>query len=147
MTGPQVSAAEPQLRLHGILDAGVPNRERVAVELLQPVNLGGYGLVVGIPQGPNGILPIHDNVFWMPQIILEPPSWVVVFTDRGEARQTTDPVAKIPVMVLHWQRETTIFQHPGVGVGLIRVADVVVAGRWVAPPDEPLKAQAVAKGS
>jgi len=117
----------PDLKIIGVVDGGVPNSERIALRPNRRVALTGFGIAVGLSAGDAGALPIYDNVFWFPEMIVEPPAWLFVYTGPGTTRQTTFPSGE-PALVFHWNRKHTIFaQHDLVpvlfSVGFAEVGD------------------------
>lgn len=110
----------PDLRVVGLVDAGVPNSERIVIRPNRQVSLAGFGLAVGISAGDAGALPIYDNVFWFPDILVEPPAWLFLYTGKGTMRQTTFSSGE-PALVFHWQRPYVVFSHPELVPVLFRV--------------------------
>jgi hypothetical protein len=122
-------AVWPPYFFYGIADAGVPNRERVVLQTRTTLNLLGYALIAGIPNGPNEIYPIHDNIFWFPQVTVDANTWIAVHSDKGDVRHTKHEQTGEPLIILHWQREKVMFQNPGVGVAIVKAGEVFIAGR------------------
>jgi hypothetical protein len=52
-----------ELRILGVSDRNVPNKERIVVRSLLPTDLGKYGLMVGLRTSPSHAFPIRDNFF------------------------------------------------------------------------------------
>lgn len=114
------------LHIVGLFSAGVPNEERIVIRPTFQSSLAGYGLAVGIDAGDAGAMPIYDNVFWFPDVIVEPPSWIYVYTGKGSLRQTQMAGTGDPALVFHWQREQTVFGHRDLVPILFQVASAVV---------------------
>lgn len=103
----------PDLRILGVFDPGVPNKERVIIRPNRQVSLTGVGVAVGITVSKSaGAAPLHDNVFWFPAVTVEPPAWLFLYTGRGEMRQTTVTEKGETALVFHWQRQHTVFNAP-----------------------------------
>jgi hypothetical protein len=119
----------PDLRVVGLFDAGVPNSERIVIRPNRQVSLAGFGLAVGVSAGDVGALPIYDNVFWFPDMLVEPPAWLFLYTGKGTTRQTTLPAGE-PALVFHWQRPYVVFGHAELVPVLFRVGYAEVAKRW-----------------
>ena len=116
------------LKVVGLADAGVANSERIVIRPNRQVSLAGFGLAVGISAGDAGALPIHDNVFWFPDMLIEPPAWLFIYTGKGTMRQTTMPSGE-PAIVFHWQRPYVLFGHPDFVPVLFKVAFAEVGKR------------------
>lgn len=101
------------IQVVGVFEAGIPNKERVIIRPNRQISLVGVGIAVGLSAGDAGALPLFDNVFWFPEIIVEPPTWIFVYTGKGKTRQTT-LATKDPALVFHWQRNATVFIKPDI---------------------------------
>ena len=53
----------PQPRIVDVLDRGKPNHERIALLVYEMVNMGQFGLLLGIRQQAGSAFPIRDNFF------------------------------------------------------------------------------------
>lgn len=116
---------EPFLRVVGLFDSGVPNGERIVLEPTFRASLIGHGLAVGIDAGDAGAFPIYDNVFWFPDIIVEPPSRIFIYTGKGSTEHTK-AADGVPALVFHWQRQTTVFDHPDIVPVLFQLVSATV---------------------
>ena len=118
-----------ELVIQGVYDRGVPNQERILIRPTQAVNLGQYGIMLGVnnPQALNSALPINDYLFWFGDGIVEPQSWIFLYTGPGTARKT-EMQNKEPAYVLHWGRTHTVFAGSSVVPILFRV-DAVNLGQ------------------
>jgi len=121
----------PELHLVGVADPGKPNLERIVIRPTQQLNLNGYGLAVGVSAGAAGASPIFDNCFWFPAIVVQPPSWVLIYTGPGEQR-SSDWQGEA-VLNLHWQRKFTVFTLEFLVPVLFRVEGAAV-GQLLTPP-------------
>lgn len=106
---------EPIIELTIIIvaDAGVPNQERVVLRPTESVNLGQFGVTVGIrnSDNPNLILPLTDHFFWFPNLVVETPSWLFLYTGKGSYEETTRVGTSETAHVFHWGREITLFNY------------------------------------
>jgi hypothetical protein len=118
------------LVLIGIADAKVPNDERVILQVPELVDLGEYGLVVGLKAKDGRVYPMNDNVFWFPKIVVGGQSYVFVYTGVGQTERTTVDGTGEDALVLHWGRPTTIFNVPQLVPVLVR-RDVLAIGRHI----------------
>src|SRR5438105_869754 len=103
---------EPDLEILGVADPGVPNAERILIRPTRTVSLIGFGIAMGLfISREQGAMPIHDNVFWFPDMIVEPPALLFVYTNAGKVLQTTLESGE-PALVFHWHRPYVLFTDP-----------------------------------
>lgn len=114
-----------EIHLIGVADVGVPNQERVVLRPTQELRLHGYGLTVGITGSAQGAYPLFDNCFWFPDLEVKPPSWILVFTGKGNVSTSKWHTGE-DVLSLHWQRPFTIFDSRQVVPILFRVDGSVI---------------------
>lgn len=120
--------AVTELMLIGVVDAGVPNKERIVLRPTQATDLRQFLLVPGIfNPTTGGAHPIFDNAFWFPDVSVEAPSWIHVYTGLGN--QTVDSLPGGDVVhTFFWQRSTVVFTFSDVVPVLIRI-DAAVVGQ------------------
>ncbi|MBI2996948.1 MAG: hypothetical protein HYY46_00605 [Deltaproteobacteria bacterium] len=121
-----------ELSIIGVYDRGVPNQERVVLYANQTLDVGQYGLMVGIRAAQNSAFPIRDNLLWFGDGILNDGDWIFIYTGPGKAKVTTIPNTNARLFSVHWGREQTILGDPDIVPILFRVDAVCI-------PDEPLK--------
>ena len=97
----------PELQMFGVFDASIPNRERIVLRPVIPLSLNSYGVAVGLPALPVGAFPLFDNCFWFPQMDVEPPAWIVIYT--GPGKNKTSSIGGTTTLSFHWQRPFTLF--------------------------------------
>ena len=98
----------PELTLAAVLEPGVPNQECIAIRSEGTVNLGLYGLMLGLYQGPQHAIPLKDNMLWFGEAWIRKGDWVFVYTGEGQA---TSSIANDGVSVLYsiyWGRKHTL---------------------------------------
>jgi hypothetical protein len=101
-----------ELQMFGVYDSGLANLERVVIRVLQQVNLGNFGLMLGI-RGHNGsAIPIRDNLLWFGHGVVEANDWLFVYTAAGETTVTEVPSTNERIISLHWGKPATIFNGP-----------------------------------
>lgn len=123
------------LKLYPVHDRGIPNRERIPIQVVTPTNMGQFGLMVGVSNYPSVALPLLDNLFWFGDAIVKPGDWILVYTGAGEPRTddwTNPPGAK--VYSLHWGRSSTVFANSSIVPILFSVKGVDVG---ISPADLP----------
>lgn len=117
-----------ELSLVGVSEPGVANHERIVLRPTEPTNLAQFGIFVGY-KNPNGpITPLIDNFFWFGELVVEPPSWIVVYTGPGQYQQSTIQGTGHLVHSLHWGRPVTLFNHPSFVPVLFRM-DAILIGQ------------------
>jgi hypothetical protein len=116
-------------------DPGVPNRERIILRPTETVNLGQFGMAVGIrsAENPNIVLPVNDNFFWFPSIIVTTPCWVFLYTGKGSYEQTTLAGTSETAHVFHWGKDVTIFNYLELVPVLFRQSGILIGPN----PDRP----------
>lgn len=115
-----------EMTVHAVLDRGIANKECIAIQANQTLNLGQYGIMLGYYTGTNGALPIRDNLFWFGDGIVEQGDWIFIYTGYGTPTQTkaTDNVHN--VYSLFWGRYNTIFANSNITPILFRADAVAV---------------------
>jgi hypothetical protein len=115
-----------ELLLVGVVNAGVPNEERIVLRPTQTVGLGAFGVAVGVAdQASGGAQPFYDYIFWFPDTLISPPAWVLLYTGLGTPQQTPFPNGET-ILTLFWQRRTTIFDDRKTVPILFRPGSAVV---------------------
>jgi hypothetical protein len=100
------------LEFYGVADPGVANTERIVLRPTMIVNLGSYLLGLGVKQAGGGLVPLNNYVYWFPGEVVQPGSWVFVYTGTGETTRTTTLNTNEPALVLHWGGSQTLFNSP-----------------------------------
>ena len=94
-----------------VFEAGVPNRERIVFRPTASVELSGYGVWICLQLADGTVRPITNYSFWFGKVKVDPPSWVVIFTGKGEYRVVEHSETKEPIYCFHWGSEQTLFNH------------------------------------
>ena len=118
-----------EIEVIGTWDAGVPNKERIALHVREDLNLGAYCLVCGPSMGEAHLLTSNGHFFMFPAIDIEAGSWVVLYTGAGERRVSTMKDSGDPVLVLHWGQPTVVFGRPGWTAAVLAICGIRVAGQ------------------
>ncbi len=119
----------PELSVVGLLDAGIPNRERILLRPTQVTQLSAFTLSVGLYEpATGGARPLFDNIFWFPEKLVFPPSWIIVFTAPGQPRDVTLENGE-QGHTFFWQRRTTIFNDARLVPVLLRIGGAIVGPR------------------
>lgn len=120
-----------ELSIMAVLERGVPNKECIAIQANAIVNLGQYGLMLGISSGSRGAWPIKDNLLWFGDGWIKKDDWLFVYTGPGRAESNSLPNSTETLYSIHWDRKQTIFHMREVVPILFRVDAVNVDN---APP-------------
>jgi hypothetical protein len=115
------------LTIMAVLERGIPNKECVAIKANNNVNLGQYGLMLGISSGSGkGAWPIKDNLLWFGEGWLKTDDWLFIYTGPGRAHSNAAPNTTQTWHSIHWDRKQTIFHLPQIVPILFRVDAVSV---------------------
>jgi hypothetical protein len=99
-----------EITVQDVIDRGIANKERIALRVNTSVNLGRYGLLIGIRGSTDGeAWPINDNFFWFGEGIVMPGDWIFVYTGPGQPRKDKLPNTEQYLYTLHWGKKTTVF--------------------------------------
>lgn len=114
-----------EIRVMAILNRGVPNKECIAIEIKENLNLGQYGVMLGTHSSETGgALPFNDNLFWFGDGLLEKGDWIFIYTGTGEPRKTEHPDANTTTYSIFWGRLNTVFANTSI-VPLLFRSDAV----------------------
>jgi hypothetical protein len=124
-----------EVAIVGVVEPGVPNKERILLRPTETVNLGQFGMTLAIrnAENPNLVLPVSDNFFWFPSIVVTTPSWLFLYTGKGTYEQTTLAGSSETAHVFHWGREVTIFNYLELVPVLFRQSGILIGPN----PDRP----------
>ncbi len=100
-----------QLRIAEVLEAGTPNRERIAIEALAPCDLSGYCVLIGLLHLDGTASPIKDNMLWFGHGAIAQGDWIFVYTGPGQT--TVTPIVNSPnkLYSIFWGKDKTVFQN------------------------------------
>jgi hypothetical protein len=119
-----------ELALMGVYDRGIPNQERIVLLARQQLNVGQYGIMLGIRMSsalPSKMAqPVRDNLFWFGDGILNAGDWIFLYTGPGQARAGIVPNTIQRMYTMHWGRKETILHHPDLVPILFRMDAVIV---------------------
>jgi hypothetical protein len=123
-----------ELSIVAVLDRGAPNKECVAIRANEDVNLGQYGLMVGISEGEGrGARPIKDRLLWFGDVVIKKDDWLFIRTGEGRAEATLGKSGTETLYTVYWGRSHTVF-HAGRVVPILFRVDAVN----VDDPDQPV---------
>lgn len=125
-----------EITILGVFDRGIPNQERIVLLANEDVNLGQYGLMIGIRAQNGTAFPIRDNLFWFGDGIINRGDWLFVYTGPGEPKVTTLPNTQEQLYSIHWGRTQTILHHRDLVPILFRVDAVKVPQEVASLPEK-----------
>jgi hypothetical protein len=111
-----------ELSLVGIADRGVPNHERIVLRPTEAV----FGVALGVQSAADLATPVIDQFFWFGELVVSPPSWVVIYTGPGEFQESRDPQTGQLVYAFHWGKPSTVFTMPKVVPIVFRMSGVLL---------------------
>ena len=125
------------LAIVSVEDRGVPNRERVLIRPMEPINLQEFIVALAV-RAPEGMVnPLHDHVFWFPELVVSPPAWLVLHTGPGTPTQATMPDTGQPAHIFFWGKLTTVLNQPEITPVIFGLSSILVpstkAGEREAP--------------
>jgi hypothetical protein len=115
-----------ELEMFGVIDRGLPNKERIMIRAAETVNLGQYGIMIGV-QINNGVaVPIRDNLLWFGDIALRAGEWLCVYTSPGTPKISDIPNSDEDMISIYWGRTSVVFKNINIVPILFRIDSVVV---------------------
>jgi hypothetical protein len=116
-----------ELTIVDIADRGLPNMERIVIRANSVVNLGQYGIMLGLRgAATSNAFPIRDNLLWLGDAVLLEGDWLFVYTGPGEPKITGLPNTNQRLISVHWGRPQTILNHEALVPILFRIDAVQV---------------------
>jgi hypothetical protein len=115
-----------EIVIQGVYDRGVPNKERIALKVLESVDLSRCLLLLGFPINPTSAYPLKNHVFLLGQEQVVPPHWILIYTGPGERKLTREVHSREPALVLHLGEARTILHDERVAPILISVDGILV---------------------
>ena len=94
-----------------VFEPGVPNKERIVLRPTEVVDLSRYGVWAAWQHENGTVTPLPNLSFWFGLKTASPPSWIVIFTGKGEYRELSHLETKEPVLCFHWGSEQTLFNY------------------------------------
>jgi hypothetical protein len=123
----------------GVVDAAVPNKERILLRPTMPVNLAQFGIILAIKSQDEIFTPMLDHFFWFGEFTVQPPCWLVVYTGPGEFMKTRVPVGDEIAYSLHWGKPTTVFNEPNIVPVVLRIAGILSGSRLLSNGERPVR--------
>lgn len=124
----------PELTLFGVYDRGVPNQERIAIAVNTYVEMGQFGILLGVAQQDGQAVPIRDNFLWFGTGTVARGDWIFIYSGPGEPRVSEVPNTTNKIYTIHWGRSATILGEPTITPILFRVGALNVYAATPALP-------------
>jgi len=115
-----------ELDLVRVIDRGIPNTECIAIRVNEAVNLGQFGIMIGVGVGNAQALPIRDNLFWFGDVLVQQGDWIFVYSGAGDPRLGTSDEDRTRIISVHWGRPKTMFANSDIVPILFRIDSVAV---------------------
>lgn len=128
-----------ELTIFGVIDPGVPNRERILIRPTEEINLAQCGIFLGIKGEKDLTTPLNDQFFWFGDLVVSPPSWLVVYTGPGSFEETKLPDSGQTAYSFHWGKERTVFHEPNIVPVVFKMTGVLVGKVSSSSPTPQLK--------
>ncbi|MGH2713032.1 MAG: hypothetical protein ACRDM7_03945 [Thermoleophilaceae bacterium] len=124
-----------EVRMHGVYDAGIANRERIILQASQATDMSQFVMTVGVPTSAEGptVYPVRDTLFWFGGIALNPGDWIILFTGPGTPQQQRQPNGTV-LHILYWGRAVTLFAGGNVVPVMFRYGGILVGATVPALP-------------
>ncbi|MCI5160783.1 MAG: hypothetical protein D3917_01910 [Candidatus Electrothrix sp. AX5] len=116
----------PEFDLYGVYERGIPNSERIVLKANQDVEMGSFGLLLGVKTINRVAQPINNRFFWFGEGIIKAGDWIHIYTSDGKNEKTTLANTDHPVYALYWGFETTVLTNELIVPILIRIDGVIV---------------------
>lgn len=115
----------PEITLYPVEDRGKANLERIPLLVNVPIDLGCYGLMLGLSAPNNHATPLKDHMLWFGNGALNQGDWIIVYTGQGEAKvENWHTPAGSKIYSVHWGKQTTVFANSNMVPILFKLASV-----------------------
>lgn len=131
-----VLAGIPELQLFGIIERGVPNKERVVLKPTIALDISPYVVFAAVRTAPGTdlISPLRDHMFWFGSAFLQPNDWIFLYTGHGTPSTFPASDGNGQVHTLYWGHSLTIFHDPQVIPAIARFNGLQYEARPGAAP-------------
>lgn len=117
---------------------GVPNLERIVLRPMEEINLMSIVLAVGVRRDGGAFSPLQDLIFWFPDVVVRPPSWIIVYTGPAPLGAAPPNADVHSVQAFYWGRNETVFGDPLVAPMVFGLGSVALStGFGPTLPDAP----------
>ncbi|MGD9161987.1 MAG: hypothetical protein PVG39_26485 [Desulfobacteraceae bacterium] len=124
-----------ELKVITVIERGIPNEECIAILANERINLGQYGIMLGVYTQLNAAIPFRDHLFWFGDGFINKGDWLFIYTGMGEARTSKTIDGNNNIYTIFWGKPKTIFADSNIVPLLFRVDAVDV----LSPPENQLQ--------
>ena len=124
-----------ELSVVGVYERGVPNQERIVIVANELVEMGRFGVLLGLRQ-QSSAFPIRDNFYWFGEGTVNKGDWIYLYTGPGATRTIELPGTTEKVYSLHWGRDRTVLDHQELVPILFRVDAVNIPAQQLQIADQ-----------
>ncbi|MEW6520038.1 MAG: hypothetical protein AB1461_11545 [Thermodesulfobacteriota bacterium] len=114
-----------ELSYIGVAEPGVPNKERIILRPSEVINLAQCGILLGLKNEGGIITPLQDSFFWFGEVVVGPPSWIIIYTGSGQYQQTLIPNTEQTAYTFHWGKNYTLFNFPNIVPVIFRMGGIL----------------------
>lgn len=115
-----------ELEMVGVVDRGVPNKERIVFRVTEDTDLGQFGIMLGVIITGGLARPIRDNLFWFGDGTVRKDDWIFVFTGTGKPNVSRISNTDNTIVSVFWGRKTVMLDSAMLVPVLFRINGVVV---------------------
>ena len=115
-----------ELTITDIYDRSIPNKERIAIIANETINIGQYGIMLGLRNEGESAFPIRDNLFWFGDAVINKGDIIYIYTGPGDPKITELPNNQENLYTVHWGKDKTIFQSNDLVPILFKVDSVYI---------------------
>jgi hypothetical protein len=110
------------ITIRGIRDKGVPDSERIVLEVSGPTDVGRYFLLKSESKGDGGVSTEISRTFWFPDKPVTANDIVVLYTRKGTANEKKNESGSVSHF-FYWGLDKPVWNTPRAAAVLARVAD------------------------
>jgi hypothetical protein len=112
----------PTVKIVGIVDRGVPGKERLHLAAVANVSLNYYAVFDTVYVGPDGIAPIPRRAYWFADYQVKAGDQVILYTKPGEqsTKQRNDGYIN---HFFYWGLDRHIWKDPASCAVVLEISD------------------------
>ena len=101
-----------ELSISRVFERGIPNKECVAISVNQNTNMGQYGLMLGIAETQQTAIPLHHQLYWFGDGLVQRGDWIFLYTGAGTPQTRVLVVGGIAKSyTCFWGKPSTAFAN------------------------------------
>jgi hypothetical protein len=109
-----------RLTLHGIIDRGLANKERVHISVVLPANLSYYAILETRSIDGQTIVALGRQIYWFTALVVNPGDQVILYSCPGKNSSVRRPDGKMNHF-FYWGFTKTIWHDLGARVVLFEL--------------------------